>query len=158
MGRGGQEMTEGRGIAGGTDQGGQFERPVEPGAESLGQGGVGLMGGPAGRVGAGVGSAQAEAEDRQRQRDHRGQRAQGHGPRASLDEPGPAEPEACGFGAGWPVGGQGPPFPPGQDLGPEEAEHGRQQGERSGHGEGNCEGCGDRQSVEEADAESELAE
>ena len=78
--RRGREQPAERGlVAGAADLARQLERAVEPGAEAVGEGGVGLVGGPAGRVGAGVGGAQPQPRDGQRdQRDRRegGQRGQ----------------------------------------------------------------------------------
>ena len=149
---------EGRGIGRRAGLGDELERSVEPGPESLGQGGVGLVGGRARRVGAGVGGAQPQAEDRQGDHDHRGEGAHGNERLAGFDDPGPAEPEAGAFRARRAAGGQGRPFPPGQDPGPEEPEHGRQEGEGGGHGQGHRDGRAERQAVEEADPEGELAE
>ena len=52
---------------------GEEERPVEPGAEALGQQVVGLAGLGAGRVVAGVDEAEPQRQHRQRQGQHDGQ-------------------------------------------------------------------------------------
>ena len=76
---------------------------------------------------------------------------------AGFDDVRPSQPEAGGV-RGRRAAGQRGSFPAGQDLGADEAEHGGQEGQGGGHGEGHRDGRGDRQAVEEGDAEGELAE
>ena len=104
--------------AGVADLGDELERPVEPGPEPVGQGGVGLVGGRARRVGAGVGGAEPQAEDRQGDHDHDGEGAPRatSALRASTTRAQRSQKPLRSVLAGA-AGGQGGPFPPGQDLG-----------------------------------------
>ena len=143
----------------------QDQRAVEAGAEAVGEQVVGLPGGAGRGVVALVGDAEPQVQHGNGQRQHHGRghgRQRGgaplHGGRPSGPRPTAPPFPLHARRARRELGAEAAALPPAERARAEDAEQRGQQRERGEHGEGHGERAGDRQPVEEAEAEHQDAE